>query len=221
LNTVNNPNGERVFFADGRPVGSVDYEIVGSGVPFLTGGLNNSFTYKAFNLTFLVDFKAGGDILSATNMRITSAGLHKQTLQGREGEEPLTVVGVTQTSTAPGTGEPIYSPFNYTLTPVQAQSYWGSIGGDSNGITDMFIYDASFIKLRQLTFGYNFPRTMLEKTPFTNLSLSFVARNLAILWKNTENIDPESAYSNGNGQGLDYFGFPSTRSYGFNLRVQF
>jgi len=228
LNTVNNPNGEPVFFADGRPVGSADYEIVGSGVPDLTGGINNSITYKAFNLTFLIDFKAGGDILSATNMRLSSAGLHKQTLQGRAGEDPLTVTGVTQTlnptTGAPivdGAGNAVYEPFNYTLTPVQAQSYWGSIGGDSNGITDKFIYDASFVKLRQVTFGYNFPRTLLDKTPFTNLSLSFVARNLAILYKNTENIDPESAYSNGNGQGLDYFGFPSTRSYGFNLRLAF
>jgi hypothetical protein len=118
-------------------------------------------------------------------------------------------------------GEPVYAEFDYTLTNVQAQNYWGSIGSDGNGITDKFIYDASFVKLRQVTFGYNFPKPLLDKTPFTNLSVSFVARNLAILYKNTENIDPESAYANGNGQGLDYFGFPSTRSYGFNLRLQF
>jgi hypothetical protein len=86
---------------------------------------------------------------------------------------------------------------------------------------DRFIYDGSFAKLRQLTFGYNFPSSLLAKTPIQSLGLSFVARNLAILWKNVDNIDPESSYSSGNGQGLDYFGMPQTRTFGFNLRVGF
>jgi hypothetical protein len=83
------------------------------------------------------------------------------------------------------------------------------------------MYDASFAKLRQLTFGYNFPRQLLGKTPFQNLSLSFVARNLLVLFKHTPNIDPEPAYTNSNGQGMDYYGMPPTRTYGFNLRATF
>jgi hypothetical protein len=220
------PDGQPIFFNDGRPMGSAGYEIIGNGVPDLTGGINNSFSYKGFNLNFLIDFKVGGDIVSGTNMRMTSSGFHKQTLQGREGEAPLTVSGVTQpvidgVPLVDASGNPVYEPFNHTLTPVQAQAYWGSIQSDGNGITPMFLYDASFAKLRQVTFGYNFPRSFLNKTPFQNLALSVVGRNLAILHKNVENIDPESGYSNGNGQGLDYFGMPSTRSYGFNLRVTF
>ncbi|HEX8040470.1 MAG TPA: SusC/RagA family TonB-linked outer membrane protein [Chryseosolibacter sp.] len=214
------PDGRPVFYSDGRPVGSSKYEIIGNGNPDWTGGLNNSFTYKQFNLSALIDFKIGGDILSGTNMRMTGAGLHKQTLQGREGEKPLTVEGVTQTGTD-ASGNPIYEDFALTLTPQQAQSYWSSVQGEANAVTDMFLYDASFVKLRQVTFGYNFPRQILDRTPLKNLTLSFVGRNLAILFKNVENIDPESSYQNGNGQGLDYFGFPSTRSYGFNLRAQF
>lgn len=220
-------DGQPIFFPDGRPVGSDGYEIIGNGVPDWTGGLNNSFSYKNFNLSALIDFKIGGDLLSGTNMRMTAAGLHKQTLLGREGEAPLTVSGVTQSvddAGAPITdenGDPVYEPFNLTLTPSQAQAYWSSVQGEANGVTDMFLYDASFAKLRQVTFGYNFPNSLLESTPFQNLSLSFVARNLAILYKNTDNIDPESSYQNGNGQGLDYFGMPKTRSYGFNLRVSF
>jgi hypothetical protein len=107
------------------------------------------------------------------------------------------------------------------LTPSQAAGYWGSVNGDANGITPMFLYDASFSKLRHVTFGYNFPRTVLGNTPFQNLTLSFVARNLAILSKNIDNIDPESGYNNGNSQGFDYFGFPATRTYGFNLKATF
>ena len=63
---------------------------------------------------------------------------------------------------------------------------------------------------------------MLENTPFQNVSLSFVGRNLAILFKNIDNVDPESAYSaNAGAQGLEYFAMPTTRSYGVNLRVGF
>ena len=214
------PDGQPVFFSDGRPVGSDGYEIIGNGVPDWTGGINNSLTYKNFNLSALIDFKIGGDIVSGTNMRMTGAGLHKQTLIGREGEAPLTVSGVTQNGETTE-GEPIYEPFSLTLTPAQAAAYWGSVQGEANAVTDMFLYDASFAKLRQITFGYNFPAQMLNNTPFQSISLSFVGRNLAILYKDVDNIDPESSYANGNGQGLDYFGMPQTRSYGFNLRVGF
>lgn len=214
------PDGQPIFFPDGRPVGSASYEIIGNGIADWTGGVNNSFSFKNFNLSFLIDFKIGGDIFSGTNMRLTQWGLHKQSLQGRQGEEPLTVSGVVQNGTD-SNGQPIYEPFSKTLTSAEAQNYWNSLGSEPNGLTDRFIYDASFAKLRQLTFGYNFPRKMLEKTPFQNLSLSFVGRNLSVLSKNIDNIDPESTYSSGNAQGLDYFGMPATRSYGFNLRAGF
>ena len=285
-------NGRPIVQADGRPVQKGKLEIIGNGVPDVTGGVMNSFSFKNFNLGVLIDFKFGGDILSGTNMRLTSAGLTEMSLQGREGEAPLHVDGVirvplldlddrdsdsdiyenlsatpdlddldgdgntaetlgsldptqlgdialneyrpfTETVYVNGgqqvgvdaNGNPVYVPVYAThtgnLTPDQARNYWGAVQGETNAKTDLFLYDASFVKLRQVTFGYNFPRNMLSKTPFQSLSLSFVARNLAILHKNTPNIDPESSYQNGNGQGLDYFGFPATRSYGFDLKVGF
>lgn len=213
-------NGQPVYFSDGRPDATDEFEIVGNGNPDWTGGLNNSFTWKNFNLSFLIDFKVGGDVLSGTNARLTSAGLTELSLQGREGKEPMTVSGVTQTGTS-AEGEPIYEPLNLTLTPSQARSYWSSVQGDSEGLADLWIYDAGYGKLRQLTFGYNFPRSLLSKTPFNSLSLSFVGRNLLVLWKNIDNVDPESSYSNSNGQGLEYFAMPAVRSYGFNLKVGF
>jgi hypothetical protein len=143
---------------------------------------------------------------------MTQAGFHKQTIQGREGQEPMTVSGVTEVT--PG----VFEPFSKTLTPQQANNYWNQLG---NRAQERFMYDASFVKLRQVTFGYTFPRSILSKTPVETLMLSFVARNLAILHRNTDNIDPESSYQNGNSQGLDYFGMPPTRTYGFNLRATF
>lgn len=211
------PDGQRVFEPNGAPVQSDMMEVIGNGIPDWTGGINNSITWKGFNVSALVDFRLGGDIYSGTNVRLTQWGLHQQSLQGRAGEAPLAVSGVVQAGTD-ANGAPIYEAFNRTLSPGEAANYWNQMG---NRVQDHFIYDGSFAKLRQITFGYNFPRRILDKTPLTTLNLSFVGRNLSILWKNVENIDPESGYSSSNGQGLDYFGMPQSRTFGFNLRAGF
>jgi TonB-linked SusC/RagA family outer membrane protein len=213
------PEGEPVFLDDGRPVAAPKLEPIGNGIADWTGGFNNAFTYKGINLGFLIDFKIGGDILSSTNMRLTDWGLHQQSLIGRDGEAPLTVEGVVQNG-EDGDGNPIYEPFTKTLTPQEARDYWNSVQGEANPIPSMFMYDASFVKFRQLTLGYSLPRTWLTKTPFQTVSVSFVGRNLFILHKNIDNIDPESSYStNAGAQGFEYFAMPSTRSYGFNVRI--
>jgi hypothetical protein len=213
------PDGTPIFLDNGRPLASANYVPIGNGLPDWTGGLNNSFTYKGINLSFLIDFKFGGDIFSGSNNRLTQWGLHKQSLIGREGEAPLHITGVVNTGT---TAAPEYTPVDRDLTVDEARTYWNSIGGEATAISEMFIYDASFLKLRQLTLSYSLPRTLLTNSPFQNVTISFVGRNLAILYKDIENVDPESNYSsNAGAQGLEYFGFPATRSYGFNLTVGF
>ena len=203
--------GNRMYTAEGQVVQSDSYEILGNGVADLTGGLNNSFTYKQFNLSFLIDFKSGGEIYSGTNVRMTQNGLSKESLKGREGD--LQITGVFENGSGGYTGVE-----TRTLTIEQAANYWGSVGDNDQA---HFTYDATFIKLRQVTFGYDLPGKLLAKTPIKTLNVSFVGRNLACLFKNTPNIDPESSYSNSSSQGLDYFGLPSTRTYGFNLRATF
>ena len=116
-------------------------------------------------------------------------------------------------------GSPKYSAFTKTLTPGEANNYWSVQFGER--AQENFVYDASFIKLRQVTLGYTFPAKLFTKTPIRSLMVSFVGRNLAILHKNTPNIDPESSYQSGNNQGLDYFGMPPSRTYGFNVRATF
>lgn len=208
------PSGNLVFDAAGSPIGDPNYQIIGNGVADLTGGLNNTVSWNNFTASALVDFKFGGDIFSGTNMRLTQWGYHQQSLIGRQGEAPLTIKGVVQNGTS-------FEPVQKTLTPQEAQRYWSTTGSEQNGTTDHYLYDASFAKLRQVTIGYSFPKSIIDKTPFETLMLSFVGRNLAILHKNIDNVDPESSYTVNNSQGLDYFGFPSTRSYGFNLKVGF
>lgn len=209
--------GLLVYDSSGAPLTDGTYQVLGNGVPDLTGGLTNSITWKNLNLSFLIDFKSGGDIYSGTNVRMTEAGFTKQTLLGRAGEAPLTVTGVIQSGTDPN-GNPKYTPFTKTLAPGEASNYWQQLGERAE---ENFVYDASFIKLRQVTLGYIFPSKLFTKTPIRSLMLSFVARNLAIIHKNVPNIDPESSYQSGNNQGLDYFGMPASRTYGFNLRATF
>lgn len=217
--------GRLVFDEYGAPVPTKNYEILGKGVPKFTGGVNNSITYKHINLDFLLDFKWGGQIYSGTNSRMTRWGFHKQTLAGREGEASLTIDGVQQvgmddngTPTDPSDDRPIYEPISRTLTPGEARNYWGNYSGVAS---NHFVYDASFIKIRQLTLGYTFTKQVLSKLPFRTLTIAFVGRNLAILYKNVENIDPESSYTSSNAQGLDYFGMAASRTYGFNVNATF
>lgn len=206
--------GLLMFNVNGSPIASDEFSIIGRGVPDFTGGFTNALTWKGFNLSFLIDFKSGGDIYSGTNVMITKSGFHKQTLLGREGEAPLVVSGLFEDPNNLGT----YKQETRTLIKGQASAYWNNLGDRT---ADRSMYDASFIKLRQITLGYSLPAKLLRNTGIKGVMFSIVARNLAILYKNTENIDPESSYTNSNGQGLDYFGFPATRTYGCNLRLTF
>lgn len=202
-------NQTQLFVAEPRTRTVAINHIVGYPYGMITG-----ITQLRINLGFLIDFRAGGDIYSGTNVRMTQAGFTKQTLMGRAGEAPLTITGVVK-DVAGGGG---FKPYTKTLAPGEARNYWSQLGerGQEN-----FVYDASFIKLRQITLGYTLPSKLFTNTPIRTLMLSFVARNLAILYKNVPNIDPESSYSSGNAQGLDYFGMPASRTYGVNLRATF
>jgi hypothetical protein len=100
--------------------------------------------------------------------------------------------------------------------PVNPQSYWKSVVAKAQSL---FVYDNSYVKCREITFGYTFPESMLGKY-VKALSVSFVARNPFIVWKNIPNIDPDSSY-NTSGLGLEYGSLPSRRSYGLNVNLKF
>ena len=103
---------------------------------------------------------------------------------------------------------------------VNAQDYHKGIV--NNNIAEEFVYNASFIKLRELSLGYTFPQSVLNKMKVVKgLSVSLVGRNLWTILKNTDNIDPVSAYNHTNGQGLELNGYPATRNIGFNVNVKF
>ncbi len=226
---VGQPYGELVGYKYKRVDGQIVYENgiaqhsdelenLGTGVYKVTGGWRNEFTYKDFTLSFLLDFKAGAKLFSGTNYTLYSNGLHKNTLTGRgaHGNGSIVGKGVMPVKNAAGevTG---YVPNTVAVT---AQEYWQGIV--SNNIAEEFTYNASFIKLRELSLGYTFPQSLLGKQKLVKgLTVSLVGRNLWTILKHTDNIDPESAYNNTNGQGLELNGYPATRSVGFNLNVKF
>ena len=177
-----------------------DFGVLGQGVHPHTLGMNNTLNYKNISFSFLLDMKAGGEIYSGTNSTAYGNGLHMATLEGRDN-------GTIQ---LPGGG-------TTTLNANDVQDYWGRVAS----ITEEFVYDASFLKLRQFQLSYALPKSFIDKTPFTGASVSLVGRNLLLLWSNVDNIDPEATYDNGNGQGLEWFGVPQTRSFGLDINVRF
>lgn len=203
-----------IVYRDGIAQAADELSSLGNGVYKLTGGWNNTFKYKDFSLSFLLDFKIGAKLFSGTNYSLYGEGLHKSTLVGRTVSEPnATIVGV-------GVMEDSNGNYVTNTVGVDAQSYYNGI--TNNNIAEEFIYDASFLKLRELSLGYEFPKTVLSRLKVVKgLNLSLVGRNLWTIIKHTDNIDPESAYNNSNGQGLELNGYPATRSIGFNVNVKF
>ena len=109
-----------------------------------------------------------------------------------------------------------YSP---NTTKVEVPAYYSEYYRRANVEANLF--DATWVKLREISFGYKLPSSILSKTPFRSASLSLVGRNLWTIHKNTPNIDPESAYNTSNAQGLELNGYPMTRNVGFNLNLKF
>ncbi|MFT3702042.1 MAG: SusC/RagA family TonB-linked outer membrane protein [Agriterribacter sp.] len=174
----------------GAPTAGTNYVDVGSGIDPVTAGITSEFRYKRFTFSFLVDGKFGGKIFSGTNYYAYLFGLNKETLEGRDQR--------------------------YGTNQLYAQDYYAQVGNNNPAI---FVYNASFIKLRQLIFGYSFPATAFNNK-IQGITLSVVARNILTLMKHTQNIDPESNYSNGP-QGIEQAQVPYTRTLGINLNVKF
>jgi hypothetical protein len=200
-----NDKGQRIFQSNGVPKATPAFVTFGSGLPKWTGGFMNTFNVKGVNLAVFVDYKLGNKMLSGTNFNAYRHGLHKATLEGREG-------GVT------GVGVNPNGATNSAKTEVQ--QYWEHLR--SQGIVEPVIYNGGYGKLRQITLGYDFTRFMPTNWPVKGLKLDFVASNVLIIKKWVDNIDPETVgYGSDNLVGLESPGVPSTRSLGVNLNIKF
>ncbi|WP_460672149.1 SusC/RagA family TonB-linked outer membrane protein [Larkinella ripae] len=200
--------GRMVHGGDGLPVRTPAPVSFGSALPKYMGGITNSVTYKGINLSFLIDFKLGGKMISGTNLNAFRHGLQIETLVGRgEADNKMVGVGVNERGEA-------------NTVRAFVQDYYSV--GRSKSLGEQVVYDAGFWKFRQISVGYDFTKMLPGSFFIKGVRLSAVANNVAILKKWVPNIDPEQfGFSSDNLVGLESTGLPTTRSIGFNLNVRF
>ena len=226
-----NENGDILIDPQtGLPQYDKSNHVLGNASWDWTGGLGTTLTYKNLSLSALFDIKVGADLYSMSARASYESGKSKETLAGREewyrSEEQRQAAGIAKGSPdwtptggfiAPGVidnGDGTYRPNDIYINP---EDYWMSV---CRNAPSMFIYDNSYIKCREITLSYRVPQSWL-KNVVKGLTVSFVARNPFIVWKNIPNIDPDSNYNNTTGMGLEYGSLPSRRSYGFNVNLKF
>ena len=226
---LRNDNGDIIIDGKtGLPKMTHDLKVLGNATWDWTGGLTTNVRYKNFSMGAIFDVKVGADLYSMSARSAYSTGKHKETLEGRdawyESEEKRLAAGVTSKDWNPTGGyvaKGVIEQPDGTFKPndifVSPQEYWTYV---TTQTARPFIYDNTYVKLRELTLSYAFPRRLLGKV-VNALSVSFVARNLFNLYKNVPNIDPDSNYNNSTGMGLEFGSLPSRRSFGLNVNLKF
>ncbi len=183
--------------------------LAGNFNPDWTAGLQNTFRYKDFRLSFLVDFRMGGKTISYSQARMAGAGASDITLAGRDG---FVVNGVNDN------GDGTYST---NTTSITAENYWSQVASRDPKSAEDFVFDATNIRLRELVLGYSLPSEFLKKSPFTAVDFSIVGRNLFFFTNKAKYFDPEQGVSVGNLQGIESYNIPTTRDFGFNVKFNF
>lgn len=208
-------NVGQIVYKDGRPVPTTNVQKMGNYNPDWLAGISNQFNYKNLKLSFLFDVRHGGKLYSHTQTVGREGGIIKETLEGRADGYDLNkpgngVIGDGVVQNADGS----YSKNEVKLT---ARAWHTAYTGGRN-IAEGVMYDASFVKLREVQLGYSIPNRLLGRSPIKNITVSFVGRNLA-LWSKVPHVDPETmAYNGGTAlPGIEYMSIPSSRSYGFNV----
>jgi len=227
--------GQIVVNDDGSPATNPTNQVLGKYTPNWLGGVTNTFTYDHLSLSVLIDGSFGGSQYSSTNATGVYTGVLASTLPGRDAahgglsyyypgndNSQAPVAGATGPA-----GEKVYDDGiifkgvtsdgkpNKAITP--ASQYYKNL----NNFDEAWIYSSSFIKLREVKLGYDLPAQWLKPIGFVGATVSLVGRNLWIIHKKVPNVDPETAFNTGNGQGLEDLSLPGTRSYGINVNFKF
>ena len=229
----------------------INDQYLGNATPDWIAGLRNSFRFKGFSFNFLLDVKQGGDLYSGSMLKNINFGMHSETLPFRDeyyfsanvlGENNSERRGEGLYGTDYSDNERVKGRlYEAALGVRDADGVWvaerdaeGNVimsqrqinpqwyGYDAINDMARVTYDTSYMKLRELVFGYDLSKKVLENTPFKSIRGSIYGRNLWTIYKNTPpGIDPESGTTSGNGQGIEYGAFLPTRTVGFNVKLSF
>ena len=173
---------------------------VGNANPVFMMGWNHTFSYRGFSLYFLLDWRYGGEILSQTQAEMDLYGVSEVTAQARD--RGYIMLEGNRIDNVKG--------------------FYKNVVGGRAGVTEYYMYDATNLRLREVSLSYDFPKKWMQRTNvLKSLQLSFVARNLCFLYKKAP-FDPDLVLSTGNdNQGIEVFGMPTTRSLGFTVKCEF
>ncbi|GGX23280.1 SusC/RagA family TonB-linked outer membrane protein [Aquimarina muelleri] len=212
-------NGQKVVDTDsGQYIKTDDSDnVIGDTNPDWLMGISNKFRYKNLTFSFLIDIQQGGSIFSLDQYYGLGTGLYAETAFINDLGNPV------RNTLADGGGliHPGVNPDgSVNSTRVQANGYT-AFGTDGGFPDSAFIYDASFVKLREVSLTYTFPKKIIDSTFLNDISFSVIGSNLWIIDKNLPHADPESGLSSGNLQGYSVGSLPTTRDIGFNLKLQF
>lgn len=210
---VNSPYYGQLLLSDsGFPQATSERYKIGEQQPDMMAGWTNSFTYKNFGFSFLIDGRFGGDIFSFTNLELQSSGIAEVTAPGGKRDD-IVVPGVIRQSDG---------SYAQNQTPVSLQKYYQALGTGRAGISEAYIYDATNIRLRNVSLTYSFPSSLLKKTPIQRLKLGVSVNNVWMIKSNLNGIDPESVYATStNATGMENASAPTSRTYLFNVTLGF
>lgn len=211
-------NGQRVVKATGDYASTNSSSVIGDPNPKWRGGVTNTISYKNIALTFLIDVKQGGQVFSLDRYYGLAGGLQPETALlndlGNPSRLPVANGGGIILPGVKADGTP-----NTTRVENDASGYYGYGGNPNAG----FVYDASYVKLREASLNFTLPKAFTTRLGFVKgVDFSIVGRNLWIIHKNLPDADPEEGLSSGNlGQGYQSGSYPTTRTLGANLRLSF
>ena len=211
-----NENGQKIIGADGVPIASAADQIIGNGNADWLAGIRNTFSYKNLSLSFFIDIRHGGEMFSLDQRYGQATGVLASSDYINDLGNPV------RNTLANGGGfiyEGVYADGTPNTTRLDASGF-GSTGYQTLPLSE-FVYDASFVKLREVSLAYSFPKEVASKLSLDNLSLTLVGSNLWIISKNIPDADPETGFGAGNIQGLSSGSLPTTRNYALNVKFQF
>ena len=217
-------NGEKTIRTTGTAavvgrymISATSNEVIGNPNPDWIGGINNTLKYKYLSLSFLIDMRKGGDVFSLDQYYGLATGIYPETAGLNDLGNPV------RNSIADGGGvilPGVYPDGKPNDIRVEAVDY-GTFGYRYNPAAG-FIYDASFVKLREVVLTYSIPSTTISRWGvFKGIDISLIGRNLWIIHKNLPYADPEENISAGNLQGYQGGAYPTVRTLGFNARFRF